>query len=251
MGFFDKLFCGKTEQEETVKFFGQSKTVLTPIRGKVLAQADIPDETFAQGILGPGCGIEPTGGTVYAPFDGKVTSIVSTFHAVGLESTDGIELLIHIGIDTIALRGSGFTPLVREGQAAKAGTPLLNVDLDAIRAAGLSTESAVIVTNADDLPKLHIIAGGIVSTGTPLFKFELDTKKTSAVGRCLFCYAHAFSGLYCRTRSETRPLKNWMKGPRQNAQMRVPRPTRPPRSQQSRAQKASVKTRQPKYWKCV
>ena len=56
MGFFDKLFGGKTEQEETVKFFGQSKTVLTPIRGKVLAQADIPDETFAQGILGPGCG---------------------------------------------------------------------------------------------------------------------------------------------------------------------------------------------------
>ena len=170
---------------------------------------------------------------------------------MGLESTEGIELLIHIGIDTIALRGSGFTPLVREGQAVKAGTPLLNVDLDAIRAAGRSTESAVIVTNADDLPKLHIIAGGIVSTGTPLFKFEQDTKKTSAAGRCLFRYAHAFSGLYCRTRSETRPLKNWMKGPRQNAQMRVPRPTRPPRSQQSRAQKASVKTRQPKYWKCV
>ena len=172
MGFFDKLFGGKTEQEETVKFFGQSKTVLTPIRGKVLAQADIPDETFAQGILGPGCGIEPTGSTVYAPFDGKVTSIVPTLHAMGLESTEGIELLIHIGMDTIALRGSSFTPLVREGQAVKAGTPLLNVDLDAIRAAGLSTESAVIVTNADDLPKLHIIAGGIVSTGTPLFKFE-------------------------------------------------------------------------------
>ena len=172
MGFFDKLFGGKTEQEETAKFFGQRKTVLTPIRGKVLAQADIPDETFAQGILGPGCGIEPTGSTVYAPFDGKVTSIVPTLHAVGLESTEGIELLIHIGMDTIALRGSGFTPLVREGQAVKAGTPLLNVDLDAIRAAGLSTESAVIVTNADDLPKLHIIAGGIISTGTPLFKFE-------------------------------------------------------------------------------
>ena len=172
MGFFAKLFGNKAEEEETAKFFGQSKTVLAPIRGKVLAQADIPDETFAQGILGPGCGIEPTGDTVYAPFDGKVTSIAPTLHAVGLESTEGIELLIHIGMDTIALRGSGFTPLVREGQAVKAGTPLLNVDLDAIRAAGLSTESAVIVTNADDLPKLHIIAGGIVSTGTPLFKFE-------------------------------------------------------------------------------
>ena len=172
MGFFDKLFGGKSKDENTAKFTNQSKTVLTPLQGKVLAQADIPDETFAQGILGPGCGIEPTGGTVYAPFDGKITSIVPTLHAVGLESTEGIELLIHIGMDTITLRGSGFTPLVREGQAVKAGTPLLNVDLDAIRAAGLSTESAVIVTNADDLPKLHIIAGGIVSTGTPLFKFE-------------------------------------------------------------------------------
>ena len=60
MGFFDKLFGNKAEEEETAKFFGQSKTVLAPIRGKVLAQADIPDETFAQGILGPGCGIEPT-----------------------------------------------------------------------------------------------------------------------------------------------------------------------------------------------
>ena len=172
MGFFDKLFGGKTEQEETVKFFGQSKTVLTPIRGKVLAQADIPDETFAQGILGPGCGIEPTGDTVFAPFDGRVVSVASTLHAIGLESDEGIELLIHIGMDTIALRGSGFPLLVQEGQTVRAGTPLLRVDLDVIRAAGLSTESAVIVTNADDLPKLHIIAGGIVSTGTPLFKFE-------------------------------------------------------------------------------
>ena len=77
-----------------------------------------------------------------------------------------------IGMDTITLRGSGFTLLVQEGQTVRAGTPLLRVDLDVIRAAGLSTESAVIVTNADDLPALHLTAGGIVSTGTPLFKFE-------------------------------------------------------------------------------
>ena len=172
MGFFDKLFGGKTEQEETAKFFGQRKTVLTPIRGKVLAQADIPDETFAQGILGPGCGIEPTGSTVYAPFDGKVTSIVSTLHAVGLESTEGIELLIHIGIDTIALRGSGFTPLVREGQAVKAGTPLLNVDLDAIRAAGHPTATAIIVTNGDDLSEMSVVASGDTAIGVPLLKFK-------------------------------------------------------------------------------
>lgn len=159
MGFFDRLFGGRAKTAEETRFPGEKMVVKAPMDGIVLPLEQLPDETFAAAILGPGCGIEPTGGTVYAPFDGKVTSIVSTLHAVGLESTEGIELLIHIGMDTIALRGSGFTPLVREGQAVKAGTPLLNVDLDAIRAAGLSTESAVIVTNADDLPKLHIIAG--------------------------------------------------------------------------------------------
>lgn len=170
MGFFDKLFGGK--HDAAPKFAGEKMTIMAPIDGTVIPLEQIPDETFATAILGPGCGIEPTGDTVYAPFDGTITQVASTLHAIGITSDDGIELLIHVGMDTVALRGSGFTSLIREGQAVKAGTPLLNVDLDAIRAAGLSTESAVIVTNADDLPKLHIIAGGIVSTGTPLFKFE-------------------------------------------------------------------------------
>ena len=135
MGFLDRLFGGRAKTAEETRFPGEKMVVKAPMDGIVLPLEQLPDETFAAAILGPGCGIEPTGGTVYAPFDGKVTSIVSTLHAVGLESTEGIELLIHIGIDTIALRGSGFTPLVREGQAVKAGTPLLNVDLDAIRAA--------------------------------------------------------------------------------------------------------------------
>lgn len=172
MGFFDKLFGGKSKDENTAKFTNQSKTVLTPLQGKVLAQSDIPDETFAQGILGPGCGIEPTGDTVYAPFDGTITQVASTLHAIGITSDDGIELLIHVGMDTVEMQGKGFTALVKEEQKVKAGTALLKVDLDAIRAANHPTTTAVIVTNADDLPKLHIIAGGIVSTGTPLFKFE-------------------------------------------------------------------------------
>ncbi len=171
MGFLDRLFGGRAKTAEETRFPGEKMVVKAPMDGIVLPLEQLPDETFAAAILGPGCGIEPTGGTVYAPFDGKVTSIVPTLHAVGLESTEGIELLIHIGMDTIALRAAA-SPAGQEGQAVKAGTPLLNVDLDAIRAAGLSTESAVIVTNADDLPKLHIIAGGIISTGTPLFKFE-------------------------------------------------------------------------------
>ena len=162
MGFFDKLFGNKAEEEETAKFFGQSKTVLAPIRGKVLAQADIPDETFAQGILGPGCGIEPTGKTVYAPFDGTVNQVASTLHAVGLTSEDGIEILVHVGMDTVEMNGKGFKALVKEGDKVKAGTPLLKVDLDAIRAAGHPTATAIIVTNGDDLGELKMLAEGEV-----------------------------------------------------------------------------------------
>ena len=169
MGFFDKIFGSKAA---ATKFSGQKMTVLAPIDSTVIPLEQLPDETFAAVILGPGCGIEPTGDTVFAPFDGRVVSVASTLHAIGLKSDEGIELLIHIGMDTITLRGSGFTLLVQEGQTVRAGTPLLRVDLDVIRAAGLSTESAVIVTNADDLPALHLTADGIVSTGTPLFKFE-------------------------------------------------------------------------------
>ena len=171
MGFFDKLFGNKAEEEKTAKFFGQSKTVLAPIRGKVLAQADIPDETFAQGILGPGCGIEPTGKTVYAPFDGTVNQVASTLHAVGMTSEDGIEILIHVGMDTVEMQGKGFKGLVKEGEAVKAGTPLLTIDPRAIKAAGYPATTAVIVTNSDELGELKMLAEGSVSAGTPLIKF--------------------------------------------------------------------------------
>ena len=159
MGFFDKLFGGK--HDAAPKFAGEKMTVMAPIDGTVIPLEQIP-----------GCGIEPTGDTVYAPFDGTITQVASTLHAIGITSDDGIELLIHVGMDTVEMQGKGFTALVKEEQKVKAGTALLKVDLDAIRAANHPTTTAVIVTNADDLPKLHIIAGGIVSTGTPLFKFE-------------------------------------------------------------------------------
>lgn len=170
MGFFDKLFGGK--HDAAPKFAGEKMTVMAPIDGKVIPLEQIPDETFATAILGPGCGIEPTGDTVYAPFDGTITQVASTLHAIGITSDDGIELLIHVGMDTVEMQGKGFTSLVKEEQKVKAGTALLKVDLDAIRAANHPTTTAIIVTNGDDLPKLHIIADGIVSTGTPLFKFE-------------------------------------------------------------------------------
>ena len=124
MGFFDKLFGGKNAAE--TKFKGEKKTVMMPLAGKVIPLEELPDETFASAILGGGCGIEPTGDTVYAPFDGTVTQVPESLHAVGLMSDDGIELLIHVGMDTVEMKGNGFTSLTKEGSKVKAGTPLLD-----------------------------------------------------------------------------------------------------------------------------
>ena len=169
MGFFDKIFGSKAA---ATKFSGQKMTVLAPIDGTVIPLEQLPDETFATAILGPGCGLEPTGDMVYAPFDGTVTTIADTLHAVGLMSDDGIEVLIHVGMDTVEMNGKGFKALVKEGDKVKAGTPLLKVDLEAIRAAGHPTATALIVTNSDDLPEISVAANGDAAAGTPVFKFK-------------------------------------------------------------------------------
>ena len=168
MGFFDKLFGGKAAE---TKFSGQKMTVMSPIDGKVIPLEQLPDETFASAILGPGCGIEPTGDTVYAPFDGTVTQVPDSLHAVGMMSDDGIELLIHVGMDTVEMKGQGFESLTKEGAKVKAGTPLLKVDLAAIKAAGHPTATAIIVTNGDDLPEMTVAVQGDAPAGTPMLKF--------------------------------------------------------------------------------
>ena len=171
MGFFDRFFGSRAEAAEETRFSGEKMVVKAPIDGIVLPLEQLPDETFAAAILGPGCGIEPTGKTVYAPFDGTVEQVASTLHAVGLTSEDGIEILIHVGMDTVEMQGKGFKALVKVGDKVKAGTPLLKVDLDAIRAAGHPTATAIIVTNGDDMGELKMLAEGDVLAGTPLFKF--------------------------------------------------------------------------------
>ena len=127
--------------------------------GKVIPMADIPDATFAAGVLGEGCGIEPAEGRVVAPFDGVVTTAADTRHALGLSSPDGMELLIHVGINTVELAGEGFTLHCAEGDTVKAGQVLLDVDLDRIRKGGYSTTTAVLLTNAEDLGEPTVALG--------------------------------------------------------------------------------------------
>ncbi len=124
--------------------------VLQPVEGNVIARESIPDDTFASGVLGDGIGVEPTAEVVVAPFDGTVSSVAESHHAVGLES-NGMELLIHVGVDTVNMQGDGFTCLVAEGDEVKAGQPLIRFDRAKIKAAGYSDTVAVLLTNSDDL----------------------------------------------------------------------------------------------------
>lgn len=147
----------KTEAHPAVEC--QPGTVYAPVAGHVIPSEKIPDETFATGVLGRGVGIEPADGTIVAPFDGEISTVADTKHAVGLCSPDGMELLIHVGVDTVAMNGDGFTALVREGQKVQAGETLLTFDRKKIAAAGHPDCVAVLVTNADDYKSLTIQDG--------------------------------------------------------------------------------------------
>ena len=134
-------------------------TVLQPVKGNVIAREAIPDDTFASGVLGDGVGIEPTDETVVAPFDGVISSVAESQHAVGIEA-NGMELLIHVGVDTVNMQGEGFTCLVNEGDEVKAGQPLIRFDREKIKAAGYSDTVAVLLTNSDDLEGVECGAAG-------------------------------------------------------------------------------------------
>lgn len=134
-------------------------TVYAPAEGTVVPSEEIPDETFASGVLGRGVAIQPVSGEVVAPFDGEISSVTDTKHAVGVTSPDGIELLIHVGVDTVAMQGDGFTCHVTEGQKVKAGDKLISFDRDKIKKAGHPDCVVVLVTNSDDYENLTIKTG--------------------------------------------------------------------------------------------
>ena len=124
--------------------------IASPLKGKAIALADVPDPTFAEGILGQGAAVEPSEGLVVAPGDGEVTTIFDTKHAVGLQLDNGVELLIHVGINTVEMNGDGFEAFVKEGDKVKKGDKLVKFDIEKIKAAGYATATPVIVTNTDD-----------------------------------------------------------------------------------------------------
>lgn len=122
-------------------------TYVCPVPGKIIPLSEVPDETFAAGLLGDGIGVEPSEGKVYAPYDGTVVTVFDTKHAIGMKNADGVELLIHVGLDTVTLEGKPFKVYVEDGQQVKAGELMAEFDMEQIRAAGLSLVTPVIVTD--------------------------------------------------------------------------------------------------------
>ncbi len=145
---------GKFEQKPVITC--EAGTILAPIDGNVIPQDKIPDETFASGVLGAGVGIEPEGEVVYAPFDGEVSSVADSKHAIGLSGPGDMEVLIHVGVDTVAMNGEGFEPLVEDGDKVKAGQPILRFSKAAIKAADHPDVVVVLLTNSDDYNEVSV-----------------------------------------------------------------------------------------------
>ncbi|MGX4743551.1 PTS beta-glucoside transporter subunit IIABC [Providencia rettgeri] len=131
--------------------------VLAPLSGAAISLKDTPDETFASGLLGQGAAIIPNTGEVYAPFDGEVSSLFKTGHALGLLSQSGIELLIHVGIDTVKLDGLHFSPQIKQGDVFKTGDLLLTFDREKILEAGYDLTTPVIISNSDDYTSIEFV----------------------------------------------------------------------------------------------
>lgn len=163
-----------TEQTDTLKGNESGKNlsevilVPSPLKGRVVTLADTGDEMFASEALGQGIAIEPETGEVIAPFAGTVSAVMG--HAIGLECDNGLELLIHVGIDTVNLNGKGFDPKVTQGDHVEAGALLMKFDISLIREAGYPVVTPVIVTNSDEYAKVSGIAEGSVSQSDPVLK---------------------------------------------------------------------------------
>lgn len=142
----------------------KDSSFIKPIKGEIIDLSEIKDNTFASGMMGEGYAIIPDEGKVYAPFDGTCQMIFPTKHALGLKSNDGIELLIHVGLDTVSLNGEPFIAHIKDGETFKQGDLLLEFDIQKIRNAGLEIQTPIIVTNPGNFDVLNI-EDGIISIG--------------------------------------------------------------------------------------
>ncbi len=155
----DKKIAAITETKD------ERIVLVSPLRGKIIKLSEVKDEAFSSGALGEGVAIEPDEGVLYAPADGTISALFPTGHAVGITTETGLELLIHVGMDTVQLDGRGFRTFVEAGEVVKQGQKLIEFDIKLISEAGYSLETPVLVTNADDFKKVEITEAEKVQAG--------------------------------------------------------------------------------------
>lgn len=139
----------------------KSISILAPMTGDIIEITQVEDEVFSEKMVGDGVAIEPREGIVVSPVQGRIVQIFPTKHALGIETEDGLEILIHIGLDTVELKGEGFKSYVKVGDEVKLGDKLLEVDLDFIRKSGRSTVSPIIITNMDIVKNISTKIGNV------------------------------------------------------------------------------------------
>lgn len=154
---FKKLF-GKKEEVK-------NETVIAPITGEVKQLEEVPDPVFAEKMMGEGIAIDPTEGMVVAPFDGEIVQLFPTNHAVGLKTPSGLEILIHVGLETVALDGEGFEAFVKQGDQVKKGDKLVAFDIDIIKEKASSTITPIIMTNGDAIESFELTSESTVTAG--------------------------------------------------------------------------------------
>ena len=155
-----------------------SAVVAAPFNGKLVPLSEVPDETFASGVLGEGIAIEPSDGLFCSPVDGTVAMIAETKHAIGFAADSGLEVLVHVGLETVSLNGEGFEILVKAGDPVKQGQPVAKVDLDLIRSRGLKTITSIVLTGGADNMQLHCAKGTAKAGKTQMITL---TEKEQAV----------------------------------------------------------------------
>jgi glucose-specific phosphotransferase system IIA component len=147
--------------------------LLAPVSGTAVPLSEVPDEVFAEGMAGEGGAIVPAqSGEAVAPASGTLVKLFEGGHAFGIETDEGVELIVHVGLDTIELRGTGFEKLAAEGDRVEAGQPIVRFDLEEIRVSGYDPVTPVVVTNADEHP-VNNVRTGEVSAGELLFEVAI------------------------------------------------------------------------------
>jgi PTS system glucose-specific IIA component len=165
MGLFDKLFGSKDNKGAEVEIYA-------PLSGEIVNIEDVPDVVFSEKIVGDGIAIRPTGNKIVAPIDGVIGKIFETNHAFSMESREGVELFVHFGIDTVELKGEGFTRIAEEGQEVKKGDVIIEFDLPLLEAKAKSVLTPVVISNMDEISSIEKSSGPVILGETVILKLK-------------------------------------------------------------------------------